>query len=1041
MPAVVADSRAVVHQLEEPDLNSIDSSKETSRSQLQRELSKAPTSKKSVDLVHRAQEIYKSIEDGLFGFGTDEERLFKALEGLSADQIDRLRVIYREHYGEDLDDHIAGDLSGTTLTQAKSLLKGDTVAATADKLREAMEGVGTDEDTIIKALQGFSGDPRELSRVFKERYDISLEEALTSELSGDDLKEALSLLNKDVVGAAAAKIHDAISGLGTDEDQVREAFSSLSEAQIQELRERYEKEYGESLEEALRDDYSDDELREVEALSKGRKADAVAIRLQDAIANGSRESIEQEFVGKSESERAEILAAYDRSVGGTGEDLDRFSRDLKASDEFNLEELDKINSTVTSGTLTLAQRFHDAIDGLGTGSEIGDLLKEIGDLSPNEVAQVKQEYEDRFGESLEDALDGDLSGRLAADSKLYLNGLPEDPIEREIALAKRHLSMVEREREGFSVGNLLLDPFTDKDERVDDSAEDLRALLKEIESTPNPNAKQIEKLRELNKWVGSDLEDVRSAKDAVAEGAATVGATVAAAAAIAATGGAATPLAIAAVAAASGAGYAGAKAIVLGADYELDGAVVDIAAGAVDGAMNIVGAAAAAKIVAKLGGSGIGKALSWGADAVVDAGLGGAAGGIVQTSLQKETWQDGLVDGIGKVAESAVVQGAIGALTGAAIKGSIAAVVAPAGIVFRKTVADSPDLPLQPKSPEGGWFGDEPPKWHHGNSPDDTPTVAPESMTTPLPPVRKGIDALLDLPPGGRGVTLGRAGDIELWGADRRVSREQLSIVKFSDGTYKVTDGVPSSTNGVYVNGSKIAQRADNVVKIGDEIRVGQSVFRIPQAGNDLTAEEIGILSKLHSGQPVSIGRGPGNDIVLNDPEVSLKHAKLEKLPDGRIVIRDGSPSSHGSEFFDGKRWRALTSEQLAPGTPIRVAGVYEFRLPRPDRPVRGEQFGIQWSLVADQKDLVVKDYTERALRGESIPVGGGVSILAFDASAGERVILGEALGHVSPEIRARIKEVHIVDEIGEIHLPGGVDKPIRAFPVDENGRLVIARD
>ncbi len=63
------------------------------------------------------------------------------------------------------------------------------------------------------------------------------------------------------------------------------------------------------------------------------------------------------------------------------------------------------------------------------------------------------------------------------------------------------------------------------------------------------------------------------------------------------------------------------------------------------------------------------------------------------------------------------------------------------------------------------------------------------------------------------------------------------------------------------------------------------------------------------AGQSLSIGRVEGNEVVVADQSMSRRHASLELLPDGRVIVRDNG-SSNGV-VVDGKR---VPEAELQPG-------------------------------------------------------------------------------------------------------------------------------
>jgi hypothetical protein len=575
--------------------------------------------------------------------------------------------------------------------------------------------------------------------------------------------------------------------------------------------------------------------------------------------------------------------------------------------------------------------------------------------------------------------------------------------------------MVSRDRDGFSLGNILLDGFTEKDERLDESAAKLRELLTELKQRPGVLAPaDLARLSELQDWVGSHLGDVRSAKDSVAETAATVGATAAAAAAVVATAGAATVVIVGAAAAAGGAGYVAGKAAVTGADYEIDGIGVDFASGAVDGMMNLVGAGVATRAAGVLRAGVVGRVAAGAVEASVDAGLGGAAGGMVQTALDRETWREGIGAGLEKIGTAATIQGLVGAVTGIGIRGGTAAL---------GYIADGIGAVAARSEPA---------------------TRLPGQM--PLSDLQEKVNHLSELFPDARPVVLGRAGQIRVGGDDGMIARHHLEIGVDANGNYRLFDGERASMNGVEVNGRLIPKYTPIEVSPADTIRLGirGPFVRLPTPEYGLSPADAAVVAKLYSGQRITIGRDPRCDIVVDSPCVSCHHLIAERQANGRIAIFDGRPSATGTEVKLNGKWRPVRGEMVVPpGTPVRLNQSYEFSLPRPDRPFYGRDLGQQWRCVGNPLSSQFGSSAEvgAAARTFTAPDGTGITIDGLISSGLAAKQLDAVLAQLDPKFRAEIRSIKVVREIGEFMQPDGVEVPIRAFPVDQNGRLVVTLD
>jgi pSer/pThr/pTyr-binding forkhead associated (FHA) protein len=179
------------------------------------------------------------------------------------------------------------------------------------------------------------------------------------------------------------------------------------------------------------------------------------------------------------------------------------------------------------------------------------------------------------------------------------------------------------------------------------------------------------------------------------------------------------------------------------------------------------------------------------------------------------------------------------------------------------------------------------------------------------------------------GLTIGRDASSDIVLASRDVSRKHAPFFKLADGSYEIRD---FSANGVYVNekarskaGRARTRRLDpdreGGVSLSGRSSAGRSTRpatppraaaapapAVPpapprQALASLEVRNIGPANgKRHDIRApfVSVGRGPRNDIVLDDTSVSRKHAQLQRRNDGWYVI--DLDSANGS-YVSGKRF------------------------------------------------------------------------------------------------------------------------------------------
>ncbi len=123
-------------------------------------------------------------------WGTDEEAIFKSMEGKSKEEREKLIAEYNRQYGgkggQSFDAMLKSELGGLDLEKATQL-KDSGKISDEFALKYATDGLGTNEELIRKTLEGKSkAEIEALRKTYKEKYGQDLDKLIHSECSGRD---------------------------------------------------------------------------------------------------------------------------------------------------------------------------------------------------------------------------------------------------------------------------------------------------------------------------------------------------------------------------------------------------------------------------------------------------------------------------------------------------------------------------------------------------------------------------------------------------------------------------------------------------------------------------------------------------------------------------------------------------------------------------------------------------------------------------------------------------------------------------------------
>ncbi|VEN36448.1 unnamed protein product [Callosobruchus maculatus] len=280
----------------------------------------------------------------------------------------------------------------------------------AEVLRKAMKGFGTDEKAIINVLARRTNAQRlQIAVEFKTMYGKDLIKDLKSELSGNFEKLVVAMMTP-LPEYYAKELHDAMSGIGTDEDVLIEILCTMSNQEIRTIREAYQAMYFRPLESDIKGDTSGTFKRLMVALCnacrdesmvvnpEAAKRDAQALLRAGELRFGTDESTFNMVL--CQRNYAQLQLIFQEYYNITGHDIEKaikneFSGDIE-------EGFLAVIRSIKNQPQFFARMLNKSMKGLGTNDR--QLIRLVVTRCEIDMVEIKREYQAMFGESLADAI-------------------------------------------------------------------------------------------------------------------------------------------------------------------------------------------------------------------------------------------------------------------------------------------------------------------------------------------------------------------------------------------------------------------------------------------------------------------------------------------------------------------------------------------------------------------------------------------------------------------------------------------------------------
>lgn len=261
------------------------------------------------------------------GLGTDEDTIIDILTSRSNRQRQAIETAFKQEFGRDLIEDLKDELGGKFESLMVALVRSP-YEFLCRELTKAMDGMGTDEATIVEILAPLTSEEvHHLVACYENMEGRPLAEHLCSETSGHfrrlltliitGVRDAPHTVDPELAEQQAASLYDAGAGqMGTDEEVFNRIFSHSSFAQLRLVFEAYKNLAGKTIEQALESEMDGSMLEGLLAIVECVQSPAafLAQRLHKAIEGAGTDdrTLIRIIVSRSEIDMGTIKREYER---------------------------------------------------------------------------------------------------------------------------------------------------------------------------------------------------------------------------------------------------------------------------------------------------------------------------------------------------------------------------------------------------------------------------------------------------------------------------------------------------------------------------------------------------------------------------------------------------------------------------------------------------------------------------------------------------------------------------------------------------------
>ncbi|KAH3779428.1 annexin A13-like [Dreissena polymorpha] len=287
----------------------------------------------------------------------------------------------------------------------------------AEKLKNAMDGFGTNEDEIIEVLVTHNNAQRQkIAATYAQAYGKPLKDDLIAELTGD-LEECIVALILPPRDLDAQMIHDAIQGAGTNETMLIGVLCSRSNKEILEIKAAYKRMYDADLNDDIQGDTSGYFARMMYSVVTGARQESKA---DEHLAYEEAQKLIEAGVQSLGTDEC----AFNAVLGVSSFDHLRLVfkkyQELREGNTIEDDIKSEMSGTLQEGYLAIVgiaqdkqQFFADWLYNTTTGvwgTKDSELIGIIVSRSEEDLKEIKKKFAKKYGTPLEDTVRNECSG-------------------------------------------------------------------------------------------------------------------------------------------------------------------------------------------------------------------------------------------------------------------------------------------------------------------------------------------------------------------------------------------------------------------------------------------------------------------------------------------------------------------------------------------------------------------------------------------------------------------------------------------------------